>query len=229
MTPKVMLAGCSFTDPTWQLVRPWSVVYGCTEPSYIVAKVGMGIKGICTEVLCRLRELDSIEKLILILPTLWRMDLEMDEEGTLCNCMVDLVWSGNDGWAVKSAGTRKWITSGGLHYDRNTEAGKLFDLLYRGQGFFVILKEHIRALQMLKTYCDQHHIRCHVSAIQDPMTQLQGLDYLRSAIQQELHSVDYPDWFRFESKFIDEFLGHNRHPDDEEHKVLNAIIQRETI
>jgi hypothetical protein len=46
-----LLAGCSFTDPLWQEAVPWSVFYGKKYPSYIVAKAGMGIKGICTETL----------------------------------------------------------------------------------------------------------------------------------------------------------------------------------
>lgn len=228
MTPNVMLAGCSFTDPAWQSVRPWSLRYGSTVPSYVVAKAGMGIKGICTEALYRLRELDRVNKLILVLPTLWRMDIEINHEGHLCNCMVDLVVADHASWAVQTRAERKWITSGGLHYDRGQESGKIFDLMYRAQGFYVLLKEHLRALHMLQMYCDTHNIEYHISAISDPMTQLQGLDDVRCAIEKEFDCVGYEHWFRFDGKFIDEFLGHHRHPDDAEHEILNKIIQEVT-
>ena len=49
MSKKHLLVGCSFTDPTWQDAILWSVEYAKTHPSYIAAKAGMGIKGICTE------------------------------------------------------------------------------------------------------------------------------------------------------------------------------------
>jgi len=79
-----LLVGCSFTDPAWQSVVPWSIEYAKTHPSYIVAKAGMGIKGICTEALCYLKSID-VGKVIVVLPTLWRMDIEIDVGTHLCN------------------------------------------------------------------------------------------------------------------------------------------------
>lgn len=228
MTPKTMLVGCSFTDPVWQKVKPWSIAYSSSMPSYIVAKAGMGIKGICTEALYYLREIDSIEKIVIILPTLWRMDIEMDQETYLCNAMVDLITSRDNSWNILSVAQRKWITSGGLHYDQNTESGRIFQALYRHQGFLVILKEHLRALKLLQLYCDHREIEWHISAIMDPMKQLQGLDYVRAEIVKELENVHYQRWFRFDGRFIDEFLGHGQHPNDTEHLLLNEIIQEQT-
>ena len=120
-----LLLGCSFTDPLWQDATPWSVEYSKTHPSYIVAKAGMGIKGICTEGLNYLQQLPNIKKVIVLLPTLWRMDIEMDTETYLCNSMVDLLESSGGQWSIKIPAHRKWITSGGLHYDKNTEQAKI--------------------------------------------------------------------------------------------------------
>ena len=142
-----LLVGCSFTDPTWQTEIPWSIEYSKTYPSYIVAKAGMGIKGICTEAMYYLSTLSNISKMVIVLPTLWRLDIEMDQETYLCNSMVDLIYSDNN-WNIHKSAERKWITSGGLHYNRSTEQAKLFDLLYKHQGFLVIAKEHFRALKL---------------------------------------------------------------------------------
>jgi hypothetical protein len=46
---RYLLSGCSFTDPYWQKAVLWSVEFSKTTLSYIVAKAGMGIKGIATE------------------------------------------------------------------------------------------------------------------------------------------------------------------------------------
>lgn len=226
--PKVLLAGCSFTDPLWQSVKPWSLHYGSKFDSYIVAQAAMGIKGICTETLSYLRDLKSVEKIIIILPTLWRMDIEVDHETHFVNCMVNLLTVHGDHLDIHQQTKRKWIISGGLNFSDHTRFNDIFKPLYRYQGFLVILKEHFRALEMLQWYCRQHGIKLYISAIQDPLQQLHGLDYIKHDIHHELDRVAYQQWFRFQGKFIDEFLGHNRHPDDEEHKLLNEIIQSET-
>lgn len=213
------LVGCSFTDPRWQEEIPWSVEYSKTHPSYIVGQSGMGIKGICTEATSYLSTLSNISTAIIILPTLWRVDVEMDQETYLCNAMTDLLYA-NGNWEKAKSAERKWIISGGLHYDRSTEQAKLFDFLYKHQGFLVIAKEHFRALKVLINYCKERKIQYYVSAIQDPLDQLQGLDYIKDEIVNLLESVDYNQWFKFNDKFIDKFLGHNKHPTTTEHQVL---------
>jgi hypothetical protein len=220
---KHLLVGCSFTDPQWQTTTPWSVEYAKTHPSYIVAKAGMGIRGICTEALYFLKKLPEIEKVIIVLPTLWRMDIEVDQETYLCNAMVDLLY-GDNAMIVAEKAVRKWITAGGTHFDKNTEHGKLFDSLYKHQGFLVMAKEHLRSLQMLINYCTMYNIKYNISAIQDPLDQLTGLEYIKADILELLKDVDYSNWFRFDNKFIDKFLKHNQHPSTEEHKILCDYI-----
>ena len=219
-----LLVGCSFTDPLWQKEIPWSIEYSQVYKSYIVAKVGMGIKGICTEALYYIKELPDISKVIIILPTLWRMDIEVDEETYLCNAMVDLLF---DKSIIKSA-HRKWITSGGLNYDKDTEQGKIFSALYKHQGFLVLLKEHVRALKMLIDYCKSNNIEYYISSIKDPLDQFDGLNYIRDELTQLLDEVEYKLWFRFENKFIDKFLKHSRHPSTQEHKIICKYILSET-
>jgi hypothetical protein len=217
-----LLVGCSFTDPTWQDAVPWSVEYSKIYPSYIVAKAGMGIKGICTEALTYLENLD-VSRVIIILPTLWRMDIEVDQETYLCNSMVDLLYA-NQTWNIQLSAKRKWLTSGGLHYPKNKEYSKIFKFLYEHQGFLVIFKEHIKSLTMLLDYCKIHNIEYAVSAIQDPKGQLSGLDYVHDEICKLLDQVEYQSWLRFDGKFIDQYLGHTRHPDTKEHQNLCSHI-----
>ena len=221
-----LLVGCSFTDPTWQSAIPWSVQYSSSGPCYISAKAGMGIKGICIEALYRLLELPGVKKIIAVLPNLWRMDIEMDTETYLYNAMVDLLKVDNTVWSIRSPASRKWIISGGLNYDRKTEQAKIFDLLYKHQGFLVLAKEHFRALQNLIDYCKINKIDLYISAIQDPMDQLNNLEYIKSDIKKLLDTVGYNNWFKFDGKFIDSFLGHRRHPTTEEHKILCEYIIR---
>lgn len=154
-------------------------MYSKHRPCYISAKAGMGIKGICTEALYWLDLVkDNVETAIVILPNLWRYDIEVDEETYLCNCMVDLLSSDRNGWNITQPGSRKWIISGGLHYEKSTEMAPVFDFMYRHQGFLVIAKEHFRALERLIDYCKYHKIKFVISAIQDPLDQLTGLDYI---------------------------------------------------
>jgi len=223
MNKRHLLAGCSFTDPLWQKAIPWSVEYGNQFPSYIVAKAGMGIKGICTETLDYLKTLDDVSRLIIILPTLWRMDIEMDQETYLCNTMVDLLEIDHK-ITIKTPAVRKWICSGGLHYDKKTEEAKIFELLYKHQGFLVLAKEHLRALTMLIEYCKIHSIEYYISAIQDPLDQLSGLDYIKEEIVKLLHEVEYKNWIQFDGKFINQYLQHDKHPTTEEHKILCQYI-----
>jgi hypothetical protein len=220
---KNLVAGCSFTDPTWQKDVPWSVFYGQQQPTYIVAKAGMGIKGICTETLYYLKTLPEVDQLILVLPTLWRMDIEVDEETYLSNAMVDLL-TADQPVTVASPAKRKWITSGGLRYPKDKEYSPTLDFLYKHQGFLVIAKEHFRALTMLLEYCKINKIKYAISAIQDPLDQLEGLDYIRDKIVELLNEVEYNSWFRFDGKFIDKYLKHNQHPSTEEHKDLCRCI-----
>lgn len=223
-----MLIGCSFTDPVWQTEVPWSIHYSETTPCYIVAKAGMGIKGICTEGLYFLKQQPSIKKVIVLLPTLWRLDIEMDKETYLCNAMIDLITADKANWTKALQAERKWITSGGLNYDKNTEQAKIFDLMFKHQGFLVIAKEHIRALQNLMAYCKINDIAIHVSAIQDPLKQFNGLEYIIDDVTALLSDVEYNSWFRFNGEFVDEFLGHTQHPTTEEHKILCKHIIKET-
>lgn len=226
MRLKDFLIGCSFTDPSWQSVTPWSVVYGQRHSSYISAKAGMGIKGICTEANYWLDQVkDEIKNAIIILPNLWRYDIEVDEETYLCNAIIDLLTCDHQGCQIVKRGTRKWIISGGLHYDKSTEMALAFDFLYRHQGFLVIVKEHLRALRQLIDYCKYHNIKYVISAIQDPLDQLIGLDYVRDQIVDLLDRVEYDNWLRFDGYFIDKFLGHTSHPNDQEHKILCSHIE----
>ena len=223
MNKRHLLAGCSFTDPLWQKAIPWSVEYGTQFPSYIVAKAGMGIKGICTETLSYLKTLDNVSRLIIILPTLFRIDIEMDQETYLCNCMVDLLEIDHK-ISIKTPAVRKWVVSGGLHYDKKTEEASIFDFLYKHQGFLVLAKEHFRALTMLIEYCKIHNVEYYISAIRDPMDQLSGLDYIKEEIVKLLHEVEYENWIRFDGKFINQYLQHDMHPTTQEHKILCQYI-----
>lgn len=219
-----LIVGCSFTDPSWQSAIPWSVDYAKIHPSYIVAKAGMGIKGICTEAIYYLSQLE-VSRIIIMLPTLWRLDIEMDIENQLCNAMVDLLYA-DQTWKVSKTATRKWITSGGLHYSKNTKYAPIFDFLYQHQGFLVIAKEHFRALTQLIEYCKLHNIEYAVTAIQDPLDQLTGLEYIKPDICELLDRVEYNSWIRFNGKFIDQYLGHTKHPCTEEHQNLcNRILE----
>lgn len=219
-----LLVGCSFTDPLWQKEIPWSIEYSQVYKSYIVAKAGMGIKGICTEALYYIKDLPDISKVIIILPTLWRMDIEVDEETYLCNTMVDLL-SGSE---ISIPAYRKWITAGSLNYDPTTEQGKIFSALYKHQGFLVLLKEHLRALKLLMDYCKSKNIEYHISAIKDPLDQLDGLEYIKDRIIQLLEEVEYHLWFRFDGEFIDKMLNHTFHPTTQEHKIICKYILSET-
>lgn len=219
-----LLVGCSFTDPVWQSAIPWSIEYSKIYPSYIVAKAGMGIKGICTEAMYYLPSL-NVSRVVIILPTMWRLDVEMDVESQLCNAMVDLLVA-NQPWEVSKAATRKWITSGGLHYSKNTKYALIFDFLYQHQGFLVIAKEHFRALTQLIEYCKLHSIEYAITAIQDPLDQLTGLDYIKNDFCDLLDQVEYNSWVRFNGKFIDQYLGHKKHPSTKEHQDLcNRILE----
>lgn len=224
---KDFLIGCSFTDPTWQDVVPWSVCYGRHRPSYISAKAGMGIKGICTEAMYFMNAISTpIQTAIIILPTLWRLDIEVDVETYLCNAMVDLVECDQQGWRVATPATRKWLTSGGLHYRKNTEMAPAFDFLYRHQGYLVIAKEHFRALERLIDRCKERKIKYYISAIQDPLDQLMGLDYIKDDIIDLLDKVDYTNWIKFDGVFIDKFLKHTNHPNKQEHELLFEKIKQ---
>lgn len=221
------LVGCSFTDPMWQDATPWSVLYGRKKPSYIVAKAGMGIRGICTEAMYFMDLIQSrIDTVIIMLPNLWRLDIELDVESRICNSMVDLLRCDDQGWYKEQSATRKWITSGGLRYKKNTEQAMIFDFLYQYQGFLIIAKEHFRALQRLLDHCKRSKINYYVTAIQDPLDQLAGLDYIRSDIMALLQTVDYDRWLRFDGQFIDKFLQHNSHPNDREHEILCWHIEQ---
>jgi hypothetical protein len=218
-----LLVGCSFTDIRWQKEIPWSIEYSKLYPSYIVAQAGMGIKGICTEAMYYMLELTNISKVIIILPSMWRMDIEMDQETYLCNGIVDLVYAHNT-YSIIQQANRKWISSGGLHYNKKQEQGKIFNMLYKHQGLLVIAKEHFRALKVLLNYCKERKITYYISAIQDPLDQLTGLDYIRNEFYKLLDDVEYNQWFKFDGKFIDKFLGHNRHPTTAEHQLLCRYI-----
>jgi hypothetical protein len=217
--PTHLLIGCSFTDPVWQKTIPWSVEYSKTHPSFIVAKAGMGIKGICTEAMYYLECLQQVDNIVMILPTLWRIDIEVDQETYLSNALVDLL-DCNQVWSIAQKADRKWLVSGGLHYDRTSEQAHLFDFLYKHQGFLVIIKEQFRALKTLQNYCQQRKIKYYITSIQDPMDQLDGLDYIRNEVVNLLEDVDYKNWFKFNNLYIDKFLGHKQHPTTAEHQLL---------
>lgn len=225
---KHLLVGCSFTDPAWQTVTPWSVEYAKTHHSFIVAKAGMGIKGIATEAMYYLRDLSDISTVVIILPTLWRVDIEMDMETYLCNSMVDLLEADNDGWRKHRAAKRKWLTNGGPNSDTKTEQGAIFEFVYKHQGFLVLAKEHFRALKILINHCKERKLKYHMSAIQDPLDQLCGLDYIADDIKDILFDVEYDQWFRFDDQFIDGFLGHQNHPSTKEHQLLCKHVIRNT-
>jgi len=219
---KHLLVGCSFTDPLWQDAIPWSVHYNNTyQSSYIVAKAGMGINGICTEAYMYAQNL-NFNHCIIVLPTLWRLDVELNHEGTMCNATVDLL----EGDQILTQASRKWLVSGGLHYSETLgkEEFKIVDKLYKYKSFLPILREHILKLQLLICYLKTRNISYTITAIQDPMKQLIGLDYIKDDIVKLLNSIEYNNWLRFDGKFIDEFLGHNRHPTTEEHKLIGDYI-----
>jgi len=217
-----LLVGCSFTDPTWQDDVPWSIHYSKNyQTSYIVAKAGMGWNGICTEA-CMYAQNLEFDHCVIMLPTLWRMDLETNHEGTLCNAMVDLLESNE----IIIPSVRKWIISGGLYFKETLQGKekKLFDQLYIYKSFLPILREHVLKLKLLLLSLRERKILYTITAIKDPMHQLEGLDYIKDDIVELLDSVEYKNWLRFDGKFIDEFVGHNNHPTTEEHKLIGDYI-----
>lgn len=142
--------------------------------------------------------------------------------------MTDLIYSNDGNWVISKTASRKWIISGGLNFNKNTTQGKIFDTMYKHKGYLLLLKEHLRALQQLSNYCKINGIELHVSAIQDPMKQFNGLDYIRDQAETLLVEVEYAKWFKFDGMFIDEFLGHSNYPTTEEHKILCKHIIKET-
>jgi hypothetical protein len=232
MEYNTLLAGCSFTDPVWQHEVPWSVEYAKIHPSYIVAKAGFGIKGITTEALYFLESHKEIDKMVLILPDIWRLDIEVDSETYLCNCMVDTLTANSNGWEIKDKARRKWIISGGpLSYKHNNkEIVSIFDQMYKHQGWLVIFKEQMMSLERLLTYCKHNNIDYYISAIRDPMEQFDGLEY----IQPHLHDLlinkgEYNNWFTFNSKFINLFVGHDKHPNTKQHIAIANYILEDVI
>ena len=81
---------------------------------------------------------------------------------------------------------------------------------------------------MLLNYCKERKINYYISAIQDPLDQLNGVEYISDDITMLLNEVEYQNWFRFENNFIDKFLGHTEHPTTEEHQVLCQHILNAT-
>ena len=217
-----LLVGCSFTDPTWQDETPWSIHYSNNyQESYIVAKAGMGWTGICTEAYIHAQKLD-FDHCVIMLPTLWRMDIELDHEGIMCNAMVDLLKHGKPFVSP----TRKWLISGGLNFNKTLdgEEFKIIDQMYKYKSFLPIIREHVLKLKLLLLYLKTTSISYTITAIKDPMHQLEGLDYIKDNIIELLNTVEYENWLRFDGKFIDEFLGHDKHPTTKEHKLIGDYI-----
>ena len=225
---KTLLVGCSFTDPLWQDAIPWSVEFSKTHPSYIVAKAGMGIKGITTEAMYFLENLPSIDKCVIILPTLWRLDIETSEETDMCTAMVDLLKANSRECKIYKHATRKWILSGGMHFDTKSKYSKIFKLLYKHQGLLVILKEHLRSLSVLINYCKVNDIKYYISAISDPKEELEHYDIKNEALAL-LSNVEYDSWFKFDGLFINRFLKHDNHPSTNEHILLSDYIIKNVI
>jgi len=225
---KTLIAGCSFTDPLWQSDIPWSVEFSKTHPSYIVAKAGMGIKGITTEALYFLKKLPLVDTCIIVLPTLWRLDVEVSVDIPDCNAMVDLLEVDASNCIVKHSAVRKWIVSGGLHYDQKSKYGKLFKQLYEYQDLLVILKEHLRSLSILINYCKNNNIKYYISAISDPKEELAHFDIKKEAFAL-LDEVEYESWFTFNGTFINRFLEHDDHPNTTEHVLISEYIIKHII
>ena len=219
---KHLLVGCSFTDPSWQDATPWSVHYSNTyQSSYIVAKAGMGINGICTEAYMYAQNL-NFDHCVIMLPTLWRMDIELNQEGTMCNAMVDLL----DGDKILTQASRKWLISGGLHFKETLQGSekKLLDQLYKYVDFLPLIREQALKLKLLILSLEAKNIPYTITSIKDPMHQLEGLNYIKDEIIELLDSVEYRNWLRFDGKFINEFLGHDKHPTTEENKIIGDYI-----
>jgi hypothetical protein len=218
---KHLLIGASFVDPVWEPeTKFWSTEYARHMPSYIVAKAGMGIKGVCVETLYHLERLNNVSTVIAMLPNLWKIDLEVDVETYLCNAMVDLLEADELGYRVLEPAQRKWLISGSVKWPPDTEQAPIFDFLFKHQGFLVVAKEHFRELRRLQDYCDSRKIQLHITTTMDPLDELTGLDYIRDDIISLLNTVRYDSWFRFDGKFINQFLGHEVHPTTQEHQVL---------
>lgn len=219
-----LLVGGSFVDPCWQDVETWALKYAKIYPSYIVAKAGMGIKGICTEAIYYLEDLDNISKVIVMLPNLWKIDIEIDEETYIATATVDLLWADDTGVQIKEKAHRKWVTSKGLTWDKKTEQAPVFEFALKHQGFLVLAKEHFRALKQLLDMCQQRNISCYVTTTHDPLSELLGLDYIRPQIEKILQSVDYATWIKFDDQFVSDFLQVVDHPDNHEHEILCKYI-----
>ena len=219
---KHLLVGCSFTDPQWQDAVPWSIHYSKNyQTSYLVAQAGIGWNGICTEAYIYAQKLE-FDHCVIMLPTLWRMDIETNHEGVMCNAVVNLLEHNK----IIIPGARKWLISGGLNFEQRLQGKekKLVDQLYNYRSFLSILREHVLKLKLLLYSLRERKILYTITAIADPMHQLDGLDYIKDDIIELLDSVEYKHWLRFDGKFIDEFVGHNKHPTTEEHKLIGDYI-----
>jgi len=219
---KHLLVGCSFTDPLWQDVIPWSIYYSKNyQTSYIVAKAGMGWNGICTEAYTYAQNL-KFDHCVIMLPTMFRMDMEVNHEGQIANAMVDLLENGK----IITNATRKWIISGGLNFEKMLQGKekKLFYELYKYIDFLPLIREQVLKLKLLIFSLKEKNISYTITAIKDPMHQLEGLDYIKDDIIELLDIVEYSNWLRFDGKFIDEFLKHDKHPTTEEHKLIGDYI-----
>ena len=183
----------------------------------------MGWNGICTEAYTYAQNL-TFDHCVIMLPTMFRMDMELNHEGQIANTMVDLLENNK----IITYATRKWITSGGLNWNQTKMLGnkekKLFDQFYKYMGFLPLVREQVLKLKLLILSLQAKNISYTITTIKDPMHQLEGLDYIKDDIIELLDSVEYSNWLRFDGKFIDEFLGHDKHPTTQEHKLIGDYI-----
>jgi len=229
----ILLAGCSFTDPIWQEEKyiPWSVHFAKENPSYIIAKGGMGIHGISTLAYDFIQN-NQIDELILLLPTIWRYDYEVDLEYHTMNASVDVLFGNKDGYKVHEKSKRNWLLSYGLHFREDhtdKEITKFFDLMYKSSGWLVMFRNQMKSLKSLLDLCKSKNITYHISSIQDPMDQM-FFDDIKQELVDLLNSYgEYQDWFKFDGKFLNYYLGHDDHPSTEEHIQISNYISKNII
>ena len=95
--------------------------------------------------------------------------------------------------------------------------------LYKYQGNEVIIQNSMQMLVFLVNYLHQQGISCKITSITDPMHCIEYFDN-NDIMLDLLDKVGYNDWVRFDGYFVDDFLGHSKHPTTQEHSIIKNYI-----
>lgn len=232
-----LLVGASYADPMLNIntgrseeyIRTWAVQYAEDTPSYIIAMSGMGVDGLVRETLHRLEEDVSVDRVVFMVPPLFRLDIEQNEEGHRAGAMLDLFLYEHDLIKVMPA-KRKWIISGGIASYDSSPYKKEFAHTYKTKEFYVLFKDSYFALKSLKDHCTVNGIKLYLTSNVDPADVIisAGLGYVEDDVNRMLTSLDYEDWIRYNDnkQFIDDAMYIERgHPTEEQHAIIANRIK----